>query len=118
MPDFLTLAFTTAREACADCKLFYNDYNIASATGWSKDKSDAVYNLVKSMVALGVPIDGVGLQMYTPFPRSTLLLHLRLLFIQFIQFSSPKNIAVFLVPRHSQSPYHSFNRSAHWVAGT
>ena len=42
--------------------LFYNDYSIASSTGWSSSKSDAVYELVKNMIETGVPIDGVGLQ--------------------------------------------------------
>lgn len=45
-------------------KLFYNDYNVASATGWSKHKSDLMYNMTKGMLARGIPIDGVGLQMH------------------------------------------------------
>ena len=39
--------------------LFYNDYNIAGEDG-SNAKSDAVYAWLKSMLAQGVPIDGVG----------------------------------------------------------
>jgi endo-1,4-beta-xylanase len=41
--------------------LFYNDYG-AEGSG---AKSDYVYNMVKGMLARGVPINGVGLQMHT-----------------------------------------------------
>ena len=43
VPDYLPFAFETARAACPDCALFYNDYSIASMYGWSSGKSDAVY---------------------------------------------------------------------------
>lgn len=64
VPDFVDVAFQTAREACPTCKLFYNDYSIASSQGWSSDKSDAVYALVSDMLARGIPIDGVGFQLH------------------------------------------------------
>ncbi len=57
-PDYIDKAFEWAHEADPDAKLYYNDYG-AEGLG---DKSDAVYELVKSMVERGVPIDGVGLQ--------------------------------------------------------
>jgi len=38
--------------------LFYSDYGIETATA----KADAVYQLLKEMLAAGVPIDGVGFQ--------------------------------------------------------
>jgi len=60
-PDFIDIAFKTAREVDPTVKLFYNDYDnegIESRTG----KTNSVYNLVKDMVERGVPIDGVGLQ--------------------------------------------------------
>jgi endo-1,4-beta-xylanase len=53
-------AFRWAREADPDVKLFYND---TGGEGLGA-KSDAVYNLVSALVAKGVPIDGVGLQMH------------------------------------------------------
>ena len=41
VPDYVDVAFQTAREVGGnDTKLFYNDYNVASASGWSKSKSD------------------------------------------------------------------------------
>jgi endo-1,4-beta-xylanase len=65
VPNYIDVAFTTARTAFPQSvKLFYNDYNIASSTGWSSVKSDRVYNLVKGMMDRKVPIDGVGFQMH------------------------------------------------------
>lgn len=57
-PDYIDHAFRFAREADPNAKLLYNDYN---AEGMNP-KSDAVYNLVKSMKERGIPIDAVGLQ--------------------------------------------------------
>ncbi|MFK8911449.1 endo-1,4-beta-xylanase, partial [Streptomyces sp. YS-3] len=51
-------ALRTARAADPDAKLYLNDYNIEGQNA----KSDAMYNLVKSLKAQGVPLDGVGFQ--------------------------------------------------------
>ena len=59
-PNYLDLAFTWAREADPDVKLFYNE---TGGEGLGA-KSDAVYNLAKGMLNRGVPIDGIGLQMH------------------------------------------------------
>jgi endo-1,4-beta-xylanase len=59
-PEYIKLAFEWAHEADPQALLFYNEYG-ASGTGV---KSDAVYNLVKNLTESGVPIDGVGFQMY------------------------------------------------------
>jgi len=64
IPDYVDFAFQTARAANPTVKLFYNDYNIASATGWSAGKSQKVYNMVQSMKQRNIPIDGVGLQLH------------------------------------------------------
>lgn len=56
-PDYLALAFTFAREADPDLKLYYNDYNLNS-----KNKADIVYAMVKDFKEQGIPIDGVGMQ--------------------------------------------------------
>ncbi len=58
--DYLDLAFRWAHEADPDALLFYNDYN---AEGMDR-KSDMVYELLKGMLARGVPVHGVGLQMH------------------------------------------------------
>ena len=56
--DYLDSAFTYARLADPDALLYYNDYS----TETKNSKSDAVYNLVKSMTDRNIPIDGVGFQ--------------------------------------------------------
>lgn len=55
---YIADAFRAARAADPAVKLYYNDYN----TDGIGAKSDAVYNMVKSFLQQGVPIDGVGLQ--------------------------------------------------------
>ena len=60
--DFLCKAYKAAHEANPKALLFYNDYSIASSTGWSQTKSDKVYNLVKDLRARGCPVHGVGIQ--------------------------------------------------------
>eukprot|EP00727_Mastigamoeba_balamuthi_P006224 m51a1_g2220 putative endo- -beta-xylanase (363) ;mRNA; f:218813-219953 len=60
VPDFIDIAFRTARAADPKAKLFYNDYG-ADGLG---AKSDYVYNMIKGMKQRGVPIDGVGFQMH------------------------------------------------------
>ncbi|MFI9584300.1 endo-1,4-beta-xylanase [Streptomyces sp. NPDC052236] len=56
--SYLAEAFKAARAADPGVQLCYNDYNIEGLGA----KSDAVYNLVKSFQAQGVPIDCVGMQ--------------------------------------------------------
>jgi endo-1,4-beta-xylanase len=53
-------AFIAAHAADPYARLYYNDYG-AEGKG---TKSDIVYNLVQGMLARGVPIHGVGLQMH------------------------------------------------------
>jgi len=58
--DFIGDAFKRAHKADPKAKLFYNDYG----TEVRNAKSDAVYALVKGLLAAHVPIDGVGFQMH------------------------------------------------------
>jgi len=58
VPDFIDIAFKTAREVDPDVKLFYNDYNTEGI--WAK--SESVYQFVADMKKRNIPIDGVGLQ--------------------------------------------------------
>jgi len=58
---YIEEAFRAARAADPDAKLYYNDYDIES----DYRKADAAYEMVADLVAQGVPIDGVGMQMHT-----------------------------------------------------
>ena len=67
--DYLALSFETAHAVSQSAphppKLFYNDYNIASLNDGHpgmKAKADAVYGLMKDLLARGVPIHGIGFQ--------------------------------------------------------
>jgi endo-1,4-beta-xylanase len=53
-------AFRWAHTSDPQALLFYNDYNAEDIS----PKSDYIYNMVKQMLADGVPIHGVGLQMH------------------------------------------------------
>ncbi len=55
---YIAQALTWAHTADPAAKLYINDYNVEGVNA----KSTALYNLVKSLKAAGVPIDGVGLQ--------------------------------------------------------
>ncbi|MDV9177920.1 endo-1,4-beta-xylanase [Streptomyces sp. W16] len=56
--NYIAQALTWAHTADPSAKLYINDYNVEGVNA----KSTALYNLVKSLKAAGVPIDGVGLQ--------------------------------------------------------
>ena len=60
-PDFIDVAFRTAREVSPNIKMFYNDYNTQIA-GWAQAKNQL--NLIRGLLARGVPINGVGFQMH------------------------------------------------------
>jgi endo-1,4-beta-xylanase len=57
-PEYITIAFETAAAADPCVKLYYNDFGIESTGA----KATAAQNLVKSLKARGIKIDGVGLQ--------------------------------------------------------
>ncbi|HSM83711.1 MAG TPA: endo-1,4-beta-xylanase [Nodosilinea sp.] len=59
-PDYIAMAFRWAHEADPSAQLFYNDYGGEGLN----PKADAIYELVRSLQAEGVPIHGVGLQMH------------------------------------------------------
>ena len=56
-PDFLTQAFTFAREADPAVPLLYNDYSIESGA-----KHQSSLRLLRRLIAEGAPITGVGIQ--------------------------------------------------------
>jgi len=61
LPDFVDVAFNTARRVDPDVKLFYNDYSTEGR--WPK--TFAVYNFIKDLIERNIPIDGVGIQYHT-----------------------------------------------------
>lgn len=56
--NYIADAFMAAHNADSNAKLCYNDFNIESMNA----KSNAVFNMVQSFKASGVPIDCVGFQ--------------------------------------------------------
>lgn len=65
-PDYVARAFQYARQADPAAKLFYNDYGHE----YGPTKRTAILNLVTSLKARGIPIDGIGLQMHTNINRA------------------------------------------------
>ncbi|KAI9371601.1 glycoside hydrolase superfamily [Aspergillus egyptiacus] len=59
-PSYIEDAFRIARAAGPDARLFINEAMVESLAG----KRQELYNLVSQLVANGVPIDGVALQMH------------------------------------------------------
>ncbi|KAJ5813242.1 hypothetical protein N7447_010265 [Penicillium robsamsonii] len=59
-PGYVADAFRIARAAASDAKLFINENLVESLPG----KRQELYKLVSTLVAKGVPIDGVALQMH------------------------------------------------------
>jgi len=55
---YIANALRAARAADPNAKLYLNDFNIEGAG----TKADAMFNLVQSLIAQGVPIDGVGFE--------------------------------------------------------
>jgi len=73
VPDYIDIAFKTAREVDPNLKLFYNDYYNEGGMHYNKkgmhvEKANAVINFAKDLLDRGVPLDGVGLQYHV---RST-----------------------------------------------
>ncbi len=61
-PEYLDLAYRTAREADPDALLTYNDYGIEYDTNEEQKKRDAVLGLLRRFKANGTPIDALGIQ--------------------------------------------------------
>ena len=59
-PEYIEMAFRWAHEADPEAILIYNDFG---GEGLNQ-KSDAIYQLAKSLLEKNVPIHGIGLQMH------------------------------------------------------
>jgi endo-1,4-beta-xylanase len=68
-PDYISLAFITARQADPEGVLIFNDYNNQSPQDDMKASIiNKMYTTVKQLTAEGVPIDVVGMQMHLFMP--------------------------------------------------
>ena len=68
-PDYISLAFTTARQADPQGLLIFNDYNNqAPQDALNASIINKMYANVKQLKAGGVPIDVVGMQMHLFMP--------------------------------------------------
>jgi endo-1,4-beta-xylanase len=56
--DYIERAFRLAHDVDPTAKLYYNDYNIEGVNA----KSTGVYDLLKGLMAKGVPLHGIGFQ--------------------------------------------------------
>jgi endo-1,4-beta-xylanase len=75
-PDYLDLAYRTARQADPNALLTYNDYGIETDAPDQAAKREQVLQLVRGLKTRGVPIDAVGVQSHLsatdPLPGSGL----------------------------------------------
>lgn len=65
--EYIELAFSYAREADPEAKLFLNEYDTTSA-----NKRKAIIDLVEKLQSKGVPVDGIGMQMHISLEKPTL----------------------------------------------
>jgi endo-1,4-beta-xylanase len=61
-PDYIDLAFRTAREADPHARLTYNDYGVEYDNAEEEERRTAILELLRGMQARNVPLDAVGVQ--------------------------------------------------------
>jgi endo-1,4-beta-xylanase len=61
-PDYLELAYKTARQADPNAKLTYNEYGIENDHEDNDKKRAATLDLIKRLKAAGAPVDALGIQ--------------------------------------------------------
>jgi endo-1,4-beta-xylanase len=61
-PEYIEMAFRTARAADAKADLYYNDYDVEGAIG--PEKLERILVMADDFKARGVPLDGIGFQMH------------------------------------------------------
>jgi endo-1,4-beta-xylanase len=72
LPNYIDIAFRTARRVDPHAILTYNDYDIEGEAAAATAKRAAVLELVRGMQQRGVPIDAVGIQSHIHAgPKST-----------------------------------------------
>lgn len=61
-PEYIDLAFRTARAADPHARLTYNDYGVESESEENAEKRRLILEMLRGMQKRGVPIDAVGIQ--------------------------------------------------------
>jgi endo-1,4-beta-xylanase len=61
-PDYIELAYRTAREADPNAQLTYNDYGVEYDSDDDSERRRSILALLKRMLEQGVPLDAVGIQ--------------------------------------------------------
>jgi endo-1,4-beta-xylanase len=61
-PDYLELAYRTARQADPKAKLTYNEYGIENESEGNASKRAATLALLKRLKGAGIPLDALGIQ--------------------------------------------------------
>jgi endo-1,4-beta-xylanase len=61
-PDYLDLAYRTAREADPDARLVVNEYDVELDAPEQEARRTALINLIGRMQRSGTPVDAVGIQ--------------------------------------------------------
>ena len=62
VPEYIEIAFRTARRVDPKALLVYNDYGIEGEDEGSAKKRAAVMGLLRTMQTQGIPLDGLGVQ--------------------------------------------------------
>lgn len=62
VPEYIDVAFRTARRVDPRALLVYNDYGIEGEDEGSAKKREAVLGLLRAMQKEGIPVDGLGVQ--------------------------------------------------------
>lgn len=61
-PDYIDLAYRTAREADSSAKLTYNDYGVEYDNEENEERRRKILELVRGMQARKIPLDAIGIQ--------------------------------------------------------
>jgi endo-1,4-beta-xylanase len=70
-PDYIELAFRTARAADPHAKLTYNDYGVEFQTDEDAERRRLILDLVSDLKKRDVPIDAVGIQSHVKAAQPT-----------------------------------------------